>query len=205
MTATKTNNPMNQLWQTLSAADVKEVASRSGAVCEGTRLRLSVMGQGVIIDPGQMMITRSATQEPVSFLLQLVVLQYLLKAQELPLADRLVSPQEFVGGEFFFRGPHAFKLKPLEEKFGEDKKAFLQAGIQLGGHPVSLADAGFRLPALPRIPLTYVLWCADEEFPAKIGVLFDATAERHLPLDMLWTLVNLTSKQLLNPNNSGVD
>ncbi len=102
-----------------------------------------------------------------------------------------------MGGDFFFRGPHAFELGHLEEKFGWDKEGFLQTGLRLGGQQQHSADAGFTLPALPRIPLTYVLWCADEEFPAKINVLFDASAEQQLPLDMLWVLVNLTSKQLL--------
>ncbi len=191
------SNPLNELWQELAAGEAKEIAKRSGASQEGTNLRLSAIGQNLIIDR-QNRIVQTAGKESVPFLLQLVLLQYLLKAQDLPLAGKLVSPLEFVGGDFFFRGPHAFELRQLEEKFGRNQEGFLQAGIQLGGHPQQhSADASFTLPALPRIPLTYALWRADEEFPAKINVLFDASAEHQLPLDMLWALVNLTSKQLL--------
>ncbi|RLA86758.1 MAG: hypothetical protein DRG40_02095, partial [Deltaproteobacteria bacterium] len=38
-------------------------------------------------------------------------------------------------------------------------------------------------------PICLVLWKGDEEFEATISVLFDATADRHLPLDALYGLV----------------
>ncbi len=190
-------NPTSELWRKLASADLSKIASLSGAVLIGSNLQLFAVGQDVFINIGQKEITSGAGNN-APFLLQLVIMQYLLNAQDLLLADKLVNPMEFVGGDFFFRGPHAFKLKPLEEKFGSDKDSFLQAGETLGARPGRLADASLTVPALPRVPVTYALWCADEEFPAKVNVLFDATAERQLPLDMLWALVNVINKQLLS-------
>lgn len=191
-------NPLHEPWQELLQAEAEDIANHSGATWQGTSWELPVIGQSIIIDRHNKTITSAVTGEQAPFLLQLVALNYLLKAQDLPLMGRLVNPQEFVGGEFFFRGPHAFKLGPLEERFSRDKEGFIKAGESLGGKPYNQADAAFTLPVLPRIPLTYVLWCADCEFPAKISVLFDASAERHLALDMLWALVNIASKQLLS-------
>ena len=190
-------DPLIALWAELAAADARSIARNSGAGLEGEALRLCVAGKILNINIRERAITVAADKTPVPFLWQLLALQYLLRAQDLPLAGRWVNPLELAGGDFFFRGPHAFKMGPLEERFGRDREGFIQVGKQLGGHPLDLADASFTLPALPRIPAAYLLWCGDEEFPAKVNVLLDATADQQLPLDMIWTLVNLVNKQLI--------
>ncbi|NIS60306.1 MAG: DUF3786 domain-containing protein, partial [Proteobacteria bacterium] len=49
----------------------------------------------------------------------------------------------------------------------------------------------------PRIPIIYILWMGDEEFPAKAGVLFDASIGSHFTLDMIWIMVHEVSKRLV--------
>jgi hypothetical protein len=49
-----------------------------------------------------------------------------------------------------------------------------------------------ELLALPKVPVTLLLWTADDEFPARADLLFDATAPRHLPTDILWALAMLS-------------
>ena len=53
-------------------------------------------------------------------------------------------------------------------------------------------DASIEVLILPRIPLTVVVWAADDEFPARTSILFDANADKQLPLDALGAAVNLT-------------
>jgi hypothetical protein len=60
-----------------------------------------------------------------------------------------------------------------------------------------MGDAAFTITALPRLPLTFVLWCADDEFPASIKVLFDKTAEKHVTLGVLLGLVNLAARKMV--------
>jgi hypothetical protein len=48
-----------------------------------------------------------------------------------------------------------------------------------------------QLPALPKVPVTLILWRADDEFPARADLLFDATARHHLPTDVLWAVAML--------------
>jgi hypothetical protein len=90
----------------------------------------------------------------------------------------------------FFRGPHLFPVKPLENRFGNDGERFLQAGKKLGGTEVPGGDVAFQVMALPRIPVQVLLWLADEDFPARITFLFDATIEEHLHLDVIFGLVS---------------
>jgi hypothetical protein len=52
------------------------------------------------------------------------------------------------------------------------------------------------LEVFPKVPLAYILWEGDEEFPPKVAVLFDSTIQFHLPLDMIWCMVSETSRRL---------
>jgi hypothetical protein len=53
------------------------------------------------------------------------------------------------------------------------------------------------LPPLPKVPTTVLLWTADDEFPARADLLFDATCSQHLPLDILWSVAMLSVLPLL--------
>ena len=46
------------------------------------------------------------------------------------------------------------------------------------------------------MPLAYVLWKGDEEFPARIGFLFDSTIQDYFTLDVIWCMVAETSQRL---------
>jgi hypothetical protein len=52
------------------------------------------------------------------------------------------------------------------------------------------------MDVFPRIPIIYILWLKDEEFPTKVGVLFDASIGSHFTLDIIWIMVNEVSKRL---------
>ena len=45
--------------------------------------------------------------------------------------------------------------------------------------------------------MEYILYAEDEEFPAQITINFDRTIHRHLPLDVIWAMINLTGRSLL--------
>ena len=129
-----------------------------------------------------------------SFELDLIILTYLLRVQAMEMSEKMVNEKQIPGGEAFFRGPHSLNTRPMEEVFGEDREAFLSAGRSLNGKVRDLGDAAIYLPVLPRIPVTLILWEKDDEFPAKVTVNFDSTISSHLPLDIIWAVVDVVSK-----------
>ncbi len=138
----------------------------------------------------------------LSFQFYLVLLTYLLRAQPIGLTGRMVTGSEIKGGDFFFRGPHALFTRPLEKRFGHDGQSFLEAGLRLGGGETDFGDVSFRLWPLPKIPLGYILWLEDEEFPARVVVTFDGSVEQQLPLDVIWALVNQVGGAILREAKS---
>jgi len=126
-----------------------------------------------------------------------MVLLYLLNAQEGEPTRTWIGEKELRGGTTFFRGPHALRTEELKETFGKDPEAFLRAGTRLGGVELLFGDKAFALTVFPKVPLAFVLWKEDKEFPAQVTVLFDSTIQKHFSLDGIWCIVAEVSQRLL--------
>lgn len=58
-------------------------------------------------------------------------------------------------------------------------------------------DFSFTLYPLPKIPLYYIFYLADEEFPASVTCLFAANAELFMPVDGLADVGEFTAKKII--------
>jgi len=58
-------------------------------------------------------------------------------------------------------------------------------------------DFSFTLFPLPKIPLSYVFYVADEEFPASVICLFAANAESFMPVDGLADVGEHTAEKII--------
>jgi hypothetical protein len=186
-------------WEELAALKPEEVCLRAQVVFgtdQGYRIPFMNRVYGCRPEAKQIQLL-SDPEKPVSFQHALVLLVYLLKSLDMPLSVKKINEREIPGGDLFFRGPHALFKEPLEKKFAQDPPGFLQAGVDLGGKPTGKGEASFELRVLPRIPVEYIFYGADEEFPAQLLIHFDGTVYRHLPLDVIWAMVNIIGKTLI--------
>ena len=191
-----------RLWERLSQLDPADVCLRSGAHFDKASASYSIdyLQERYRISPGSRAITlvsgpRSHEDPPID--LKVILITYLLNAQKMPLADKLVAGSSLTGGKNFFQGSHQFPLDPLIERYGRDTVGFLDRGISLGAARERYGDVGLRFTALPRVPVTMVLWGADEEFSARLSVLFDKSIEQHLPLDAIYGMVTEICRRLM--------
>lgn len=192
------HEPDPELWVELGKAKPEEICHRALASYNSQKgFLLNVLNQVFQILPQSRSIVSlySNVTYIKSFELDLVILTYLLRAQAVELRGDMVSEKQLPGGETFFRGPHKLNTLPMERKFGENREAFLAAGKRLNGTVRGdVGHAATRLPVLPRVPVTLILWEKDDEFPAYITVTFDSTVSLHLPLDIIWAAVDVTSR-----------
>ena len=130
----------------------------------------------------------------------LLLLTYLISAQDVFFGGRWVSEHDLPGGDLFFRGPHQLPTADLIARFGKDPEKLLEIGKTLGGKRLpEYGDVGLEFQVLPKIPVACVLWAEDEEFPARASVLFDPSLTSHFPLDVVLALVRCVVKNLLKP------
>ncbi|SHF61446.1 protein of unknown function [Desulfofundulus australicus DSM 11792] len=115
--------------------------------------------------------------------IRIVLLHYLARSSPARVEGRLISFQELPGG-FIYTGPFNNRaVRPLVSLFGDKPDLLVQAAKMLGGSQVAMGDVAVNIPVLPKIPVTFLLWLGDDEFPPSGNVLFDASAPRHLPTE----------------------
>jgi hypothetical protein len=127
---------------------------------------------------------------------QILLIRYLTSAGG-ELTGEEITEKDLPSGVTFFRGPHALPVAPVVERFGSDPEAFLSRGRELGAEPAPQGDAAVRFWPFKNIPVTYVLWMADEEFPASVSVLFDRSIGSWFEPDMIFLLVGEITARII--------
>lgn len=128
---------------------------------------------------------------------QILLIRYLVATSGGPEVSVEISEKDLPGGVTFFQGPHALHVAPLVKRYGHDPDAFETRCSQLGAVPINHGDRAMRFCPFPQIPVTYVLWRADDEFPASVSVLFDKSISRWFELDMIFTLVLVLTERIV--------
>jgi hypothetical protein len=206
MSLAKTENPDVEAfhWDRLSSLHPTDVCNRTEAIYNPTRegFVLPVYHLRYMILPKERKILRirpddQLEEESLHPFFVLFVLVYLVEAKDLKLTYTWISEKDLKGGSTFFRGPHRLQVEELEALYGNNPQGLLEAGRRLGGSEILYGDKAFALSVLPRVPVAYVLWKGDPEFPPRISMLFDSTVQAHLPLDIIWCMVAETTRRLV--------
>lgn len=137
---------------------------------------------------------------------QALLLLYLVQARGTPLSGKWISFMQLPGG-LHHQAPFRMQaVDPVARAFG-NKPATLEriAGLW-GAKHLGIGDTGVIIPALPRVPLAFILWTGDEEFPPNANILFDAAAPDYLDTAGLHVLGLNVSRRLVEvtaENNTG--
>lgn len=189
------------LWKALREMDPVSVSANAMVRFDESRRAYRVPYLDVellcFVDEERVEIDGDSAIHRLNFELVLAVLHYLLEARLKPLAGAWVSEKDLPGGELFFRGPHAVPTDRLLGLFGRNLELFRRAAERLGGAPVPMADAGYRLWVFPRVPVLFLLWQGDEEFEPVLHLRFDRSVTEQIhTLDTLWALMNAVCRSM---------
>lgn len=193
-----------QLWEQLEGLDQHDTAAR--AMCrqvgDPPRYVITMLNADYTVNV-QNRTVQKADGDEASFIEQLCILAYLINAKDLPQAGELAKGESFPGGQFFFRGGHAMPTEKLAQALGSAPEKLIEGSKPLGGREGIFGNASVEIRVLPRIPITFVVWAEDEEFPASASILFDKTACEHFQLDALLAAVNVTLNTILENAKAG--
>ncbi|KTE91369.1 uncharacterized protein DUF3786 [Desulfitobacterium sp. LBE] len=128
---------------------------------------------------------------------QILILQYLTEVCGVQPTGRWISFRELPGGNNHYG---AFKLEamdPIAEHFGNSPEKFESICQMLKGKKLAMGDIAYAIEVLPKLELALILWLADDEWPAKANLLYDATASMHLNTEGLEVMaINLVEKMI---------
>lgn len=189
--------PNTNLWEKVLKLDPEETAKNAKCVYlrEEHCYQIQMLSKEYLVNLNPKTIL---LEDVCGFNETLILLSYLLGAQNIPLKRKLVRPENLPSGQFFFRGLHEVSTEKLEKSFGDKPDLLIQAGKRFNAKFVKYGDAAIELLALPRIPVTLIVWGQDEEFSARGSVLVDQTAAEQMALDALWATLKFTISQLID-------
>ncbi|RLA94830.1 MAG: hypothetical protein DRG25_01680 [Deltaproteobacteria bacterium] len=124
-----------------------------------------------------------------------LMLVYLAKSTSHSLSGEMVSPREILTAHDFFQGRYKLKTEELEEKL--DGETFLKVATSLGGKVTQHGDVSVIFFIFPKLPVEYIFWEKDEEFPSRMNILLDRAMANIYPLDTTSILVNLLNQRIL--------
>lgn len=153
--------------------------------------RVPFLGSTYIVELISGKIYMENSSDEVSPADQLLILHYLGTANGSPLKNSFISFRELPDGMIYNEPFKRRSINPFAKAFGNNSKLFLSLAQKIGGEEIKIGDAGFSIYAFPRIPITYVLYFSDDEFPASANILFDASAPNYLPTEDYAVLCSL--------------
>jgi hypothetical protein len=196
----ETNNPgEDKAWEILSTLKPADVCKAASVTYDAVSANYHVtsFGMDFIVSVRDKKISGQAPGSEVllgklGYFFRLSVLWYLVSAKDIACTNRPVKLDHIRGGDIFTRGSHVLPLDAVANKYGKNREGFIEKGRNLGGEIRAYGDASLRFAPLPRIPVTLTLWLEDDEFPARLDLLFDSTCDLQLSTDVIWSIAMMS-------------
>ncbi|NWG10940.1 DUF3786 domain-containing protein [Candidatus Bathyarchaeota archaeon] len=125
-----------------------------------------------------------------------ILLAHYSRVEPIERARKLIRFADLSGGHAYEAAFMKRAVFPLTKMFGDKPKILVEAGKILDGVKLTYGDASVEIAALPKIPLTYILWQGDQEIQSSANILFDASVNNYLPTEDLAVLAELTTSRL---------
>lgn len=123
---------------------------------------------------------RNTDLEP-TFALQIIMINYLSRADNTPLTYQYVPYRDMAGGNTYYGAFEKTAIRPIAQAFGHHPEKLIDAAAPFGGIPyTSRSGIAVMLYLLPRVPLLYKVWPGDDEFPAQANILLDSSTNHYL-------------------------
>jgi hypothetical protein len=164
--------------------DPSNICLNSNSLYNPTKnlLYVKYLGEDYSIDFSSGRIFKNNIEENITTTIKVLILHYLINSKITPLSGKLISFKEIPGGgAIYYDTFHKRAIKPLVKTFGNNFDLFFKAGKNLYGSIDKFGNASITLNIFPLVPVTYVLWQGDDEFPPSGTILFDNSISNYLP------------------------
>ncbi len=171
----------------VSALRFADIAAGLGAGLLDGSLSIRCLGRNFLVGPDGTI----TTQGPLTPWMQILLLHYVRTRGNAAMSGTWVSFTDLKAGLMKSKSFARDCEDPLRALFDGDPQAVEHALERLDGlrQESTPAPVAWKVPTLPRVPVLLLYWPHDEEFPSKIKILFDATADRFLDVESLTFLI----------------
>jgi Domain of unknown function (DUF3786) len=140
---------------------------------------------------------KSARGSNITLTTKIILLHYIMGASGEPIGSDLIPYEDIPGCRAYAPVFERRVTRPLLSAFGFARDAFSEAGSGLGAQKAEYGDVSFTLQALPRVPITFILWEGDTDFPPSMKVLFDRSIHTYLPLEDIVVISKMAATRII--------
>ncbi len=183
-----------KLCDEIKTLNLARIAPGIGAEMQGSDLRLSCFGREFFVSPDGGIKTEAKTTAWI----RILILHYIRTAGKEDLTGRWVSYRELKAGMVKHSSFVRECEEPLRELFQKDFEKVVAVLVRLGAHMCEgfPTEHAWVLSLLPKVPVAVLYWPDEEEFPARMTVLFDSTADKYLDVESLMFLIEELVKNI---------
>jgi len=142
-------------------------------------------------------ISLKDSEEAVPLRDKILILHYLTQAKGTPLSNKTITYKELPEGIIYFPTFAKRAIKPLTDHFGKEPRRLIDIAALLGGKKAEYGDAAVTINAFSHVPITLVIWQADEEFRPEASILFDSTISDYLTTEDIHVLCETIAWRLV--------
>lgn len=167
--------------------DLKATAERIGAVYDGKRLIIKIMGKKVEIDS----FGKVATDIHTTPWVMVPLFNYVLSCKGIPIKSRWVPLRELPGGRDWYRLFGQTCEKPMKKVADTYPDLFSDLVEIFNGQPVKdhyQSDVALVIYPLPLVPILICYWHPDEGLESDLNLYFDSSAEENLGIEGIYSL-----------------
>ncbi len=194
----------------LAKKDIERQCQLAGATYKLTSsgealISLSLMNEVYEIRFPQGEVIYRDNSRPVNLMKKAILLRYLNNAKEAGGArgagsekasteGKLVGFNQLPEGRFYNPAFSKRVERPFIDFFGKQPEKLKWAAERLGGVDIPFGDVGVRVPFLPKVSISFVIWKGDDEFPPNGKILFNSNIISYLSTEG----IVIASEMLLN-------
>ncbi len=189
--------------------DIEQQCLRSGAkymeIGAQKVIMVEYLNQSYRISLPDIDITLVNSEERVPLKEKILILHYLTQAKNIPASNITITYKDLPEGLNYFPTFSKRAIEPIVGHFGKHPHLLIDNAEKLGGQKTDYGDVSITINAFSRVPITFVLWKGDEEFPPEGSILFDSTISDHLSTEDINVLCEAIAWKLVRLLKTGGD
>jgi len=138
-------------------------------------IRLTFLNRMITISWPDLLFYQDSNEE-IPIKEKILILHYLNGSKKQDLTGELITYQDIPSARFYLDAFNRRVKYPLIKAFGDQPDQLpIVARDLFGATTSSVGDISVLIDALPKIPVTLVIWMGDEEFSSDGTILFDSS------------------------------
>lgn len=192
-----------------SIINIKEHCNNSGAsfisIGKAEYISVGFLSSNYLISYPEISVYKDKPNSPAPLVEGILILRYFVNAKGTPLTNKHITFKEIEKAPMYDRTFQKRTINVLLEAFLSDTQGLKGSVETLGGNKTSYGDYSFTVKTFEHVPITFVLYKADDEFEASGSIIFDSGITDYLGVEDIVLVCQLSVikiMQLITNNNS---